>query len=252
MNDTIAAVAGGNALQEDGAAAGRRLFVRLNTAEKVQHLTLVVCFVVLVVTGFMLKIPENLVKPFGQAAESVFYYRSLLHRTAGVVLIVLSFCHLGYLILTAPGRRWLRDMIPGRKDLLDMRDNFLYFTGVRSEPPEFDRFTYQQKMEYGALLMGNTLMSITGLLLWTEYLWSKFLVDVATVIHGMEAILACLAIIIWHMYEIHLRPGKSPFNGMWLTGLMDEEEFREDHALHYKKIMSDPELQKIYLRKETP
>ncbi len=252
MDNSITAVSGRDVAREAEAAVEKRFFVRLNTAERVQHMTLVVCFVLLVVTGFMLKIPENLVKPFGQAAESVFYYRSLLHRTAGVVLILLSFCHVGYLLLTSAGRRWLRDMIPGKKDLLDMRDNFLYFTGARREPPEFDRFTYQQKMEYGALLMGNTLMSITGVLLWTEYLWSKFLVDVATVIHGMEAILACLAIIIWHMYEIHFRPGRSPLNQMWLTGLMDEEEFREDHALHYKKIMSDPELKKIYLRKEAP
>ena len=148
------------------------------------------------------------------------------------------------------GRRWLMDMLPRLKDLTDIRDNVLYYGGIKEQPPEFDRFSYKQKMEYGALIVGNTLMAATGLLLWMEYLWSKFIVDIATIVHGMEAILACLALIVWHMYEIHLGPHKNPLNNMWLTGLMDEEELKAEHPLHYKKIMNDPALQKIYCKRE--
>ena len=252
MGNTIAATSESAVTRPAATATGKRYFVRLNYAERVQHLTLVACFVVLAVTGFMLKIPEELIKPLGGAGETIFYYRSFLHRTAGTVLILLSLYHVTYLLFTPPGRRWLMDMLPGLKDLKDMRDNFLYFAAIKSDPPEFDRFSYKQKMEYGAMLMGNTLMAVSGLLLWTEYLWNKFWVDIATVVHGMEAILACLAVIIWHLYEIHFRPHKHPLNNMWLTGLMDEEELKEDHALHYKKIMRDSELQKIYMSKEDP
>ncbi len=66
----------------------------------------------------------------------------------------------------------------------------------------------------------------------------------------MEAILACLAIMIWHLYDVHLRPRKFPIDNMWITGLIDEEEFREEFPLHYRKIMADPELQKIFIRGE--
>lgn len=229
---------------------GNRYFVRLNYSERVQHSLFAVCFIVLVVTGFMLKIPDSVVKSFGTAGEIVFSYRSILHRTAGTIMMLVGVYHFYYLIFKRAGRRWLIDMLPRLKDLKDMRDNFLYYINLKKEPPEFDRFCYKHKIEYGALIAGTTIVSVTGLILWSQYKWSKFVVDIATLVHGMEAILACLAIIIWHLYEIHFRPHKSPLDNTWLTGVIDEEEMKEEYALHYKKIMNDPELQKIYIKTE--
>ena len=223
-------------------------FVRLNYSERVQHMIFAACFIVLVITGFMLKVPDSIVRSFGEAAEAVFRYRHLLHHTAGTIMILVSVYHIYYLLVKAAGRRWLIDMLPRLKDLTDMRDNFLYYLNIKKEPPEFDRFCYKHKIEYGALIAGTTIMSITGLILWTQYKWSKFVVDIATLVHGMEAILACLAIMIWHFYEVHFRPHKSPLDNTWLTGVIDEAEMREEYALHYKKIMNDPELQKIYMK----
>jgi cytochrome b subunit of formate dehydrogenase len=154
-----------------------------------------------------------------------------------------------YLVFRRDGRRWLWDMLPRPKDLKDFIHNLLYFINVKKEPPEFDRFSYKHKMEYGALILGTTLMSATGLLLWSESRWSKFVLDIATLVHSMEAVLACLAIMVWHMYEIHLKPHKSPLDNVWLTGTVDEDEMKEEYAVHYKKIMADPELQKIYIRR---
>jgi formate dehydrogenase gamma subunit len=239
----------GNAISGAETATGKRCFVRLNRAERVQHVIFAACFVVLVVTGFMLKIPDSAVAFFGPAGEVVFSYRSLLHRTAGIVMIFVCIYHVYYLVFRAAGRRWLVDMLPRPKDLWDMRDNFLYFINIKKEPPEFDRFCYKQKIEYGALIAGTTIVSVTGLILWTQYNWNKFVVDIAALVHGMEAILACLAIMIWHLYEIHFRPHKSPLDNTWLTGVIDEDEMKEEYALHYKKIMNDPELQKIYIKK---
>lgn len=230
---------------------GKRYFVRLNRAERLQHMIFAACFIVLVITGFMLKIPDRIVLYFGPFGETVFSYRSLLHRTAGIVMILVCVYHVYYLIFKAAGRRWLIDMLPRPKDLWDMRDNFLYFIHVKKEPPEFDRFCYKHKIEYGALIAGTTIVSVTGLILWSQSEWSKFVVDIATLVHGMEAILACLAIMIWHFYEVHFKPHKSPLDDTWLTGVIDEEEMKEEYALHYKKIMNDPELQKIYIQKES-
>ncbi len=224
-------------------------FIRLNFSERVQHGIFVVCFIVLVITGFMVKIPEGMVDKLGEAGKVIFYYRSIMHRTAGVIMILVSIYHNYYLIFTAEGRRWLVDMLPRLKDLTDMILNIRYYLGLRNGPPEFDRFCYKHKLEYGALFAGTTLMSITGLLMWTESFWSKFVLDLATLVHGMEAVLACLAIMLWHLYEVHLRPHKFPIDNMWLTGVIDEEEMKEEFPLHYKKIMDDPELKKIYIKK---
>jgi len=236
---------------EPEAVTGARYFVRLNFSERLQHMIFAACFIVLVLTGFMLKIPEEIVKSFGAAGEMVFNLRSTLHRIAGTIMILVCVYHVYYLLFKAAGRRWLMDMLPRPKDVRDVIDNLLYFINIKKEPPEFDRFCYKHKFEYGALIVGTTIMSVTGLILWTQYRWSKFFVDIAGLVHGMEAILACLAIMIWHFYEIHFRPHKFPLDNMWLTGVINEEEMKAEYALHYKKIMNDPELQKIYLKNQS-
>jgi cytochrome b subunit of formate dehydrogenase len=221
------------------AVADERYFVRLNYSEKVQHIIFAVCFFILVTTGFMLKLPEGFLTFFGQAGDVLFRYRSLLHRSAGSVMILIGVYHIYYLLFKPAGRRWLVDMLPRLKDLKDMRDNFLYFLNVKN------------KIEYGALIAGTMIMAVTGLILWTQYEWSKFVVDIAALVHGMEAILASLAIMIWHFYEAHFRHHKTPLDNTWLTGVISEEEMKEEYMLHYKKIMNDPQLQKIFIKGRT-
>ena len=225
-------------------------FVRLNLSERLQHGIFVACFVVLVLTGFMVKIPENITQTLGGAGEAIFYYRGIMHRVAGVVMILVSGYHLYYLIFTAPGRRWLIDMLPRPRDLKDMIANMKYYLGLVDSPPQFDRFCYKHKMEYMALFIGTGLMSITGVFMWAESFWSKFIFDLATLIHGMEAILACLAIMVWHMYEVHLRPHKFPIDNVWITGVITEEEMKDEFPGHYLRIMADPELRKVYVRRK--
>ena len=233
------------------AITGERYFVRLRYSERAQHMIFAGCFFILVVTGFMLKLPEGFLTFFGEAGELLFRYRRLLHRIAGTLMILVGGYHIYYLLCKRAGRRWLMDMLPRLRDLKDMRDNLLYYLHIKEEPPEFDRFCYKHKIEYGALIAGTTIMAATGLILWTQYQWSKFVVDIAALMHGMEAILASLAIMIWHFYEIHFRPHKFPLDNLWITGLISEAEMKEEYGRHYKKIMNDPKLQKIYIREKS-
>jgi len=223
-------------------------FVRLNNDEIRQHFVFVVCFIVLAVTGVMDWLPDKAFQFLGGAKETVFIIRSAVHRTFGTIMILTSIYHVFYLLFRRAGRRWLVDMMPIPKDLKDFIHNMLYYVGIRKTPPEFDRFSYKHKAEYGALIVGTVLMSASGVILWTEFFWNKFVVDIAALIHGMEAVLACLAIIVWHLYEVHLRPHKFPLDDLWLTGVIDEAEMKEEYPLHYRKIMKDPDLQKIYIR----
>ena len=228
-------------------AAGTRYFVRLNNNERIQHLIFVICFFMLVVTGFMVWLPEYMFDFLGNAKEDVFIARGILHRIFGTVMIGVSLYQVYYLITAPSGRLWFRDMMIRKKDFKEFVDNMLYLIGVKEHPPEFDRFSYKHKAEYMALIVGTALMSVTGLILWFEKYWDKFIIDIATLVHSMEAILACLAVMVWHLYEVHLRPHKFPIDKMWLTGIIDETEMKEEYPLHYKKIMSDPELQKIFI-----
>ena len=234
--------------KESEQAVNSRFFVRLNFNERTQHLIFVVCFFILAFTGFMVWLPEKQFHFLGSAKEFVFVARGLLHRIAGTIMILVSIYHLYYLAFKPAGRRWFKDMLPKPKDIKEFFHNMLYLIEVRDEPPEFDRFCYKHKAEYMALIVGTGLMSVSGLILWSEYYWDKFSVDIAALIHGMEAILACLAVLVWHLYEVHLRPHKFPIDNMWLTGIIDEAEMKEEYPLHYKRIMDDPELQKIFMQ----
>lgn len=253
MNENSLPVKPEENLQNPGNKSGRRYFVRLNRSEINQHLIFVICFIILVITGFMDKLPENIINKLGETKEIVFIVRGIVHRIAGVVMIMVSIYHIYYILFKPAGRRWLISMIPTIQDAKDFVSNMLYLLGIMDKEPEFDRFSYKHKFEYLALIVGTTLMSVTGILLWTEQLWNKFYIDIATLVHQMEAILAGMAIIIWHLYEVHFKPGESaPPGNMWLTGLMDEHHMKEEHPLHYKKIMADPSLQKIYMKQENP
>jgi len=225
-----------------------RYFVRLNSNEKIQHLIFVACFFILAFTGFMVWMPERAFRFLGSAKEFVFIARGVLHRIFGIIMILTSIYHIYYLIFKPTGRRWLRDMMPKPKDISDFFYNMLYLLEIKDNPPEFDRFSYKHKAEYMALIVGTGLMSFSGLILWSESFWDKFIIDIAALIHGMEAVLACLAVMVWHLYEVHLRPHKFPIDNLWLTGIIDEEEMKEEYLLHYKKIMNDPELKKIFIQ----
>ncbi len=232
----------------DPGTDGPRFFVRLNRSEKLQHLIFAVCFVVLAITGFMLRIPEKYLTYLGGYREIAFFIRSMLHRCAGVVMISVSLYHVFYLMTRPAGRRWFLDMRPTFRDAKEMFHSLMYYVGWDASPPAFDRFCYKHKLEYGALIAGTTIMSITGMLLWTESLWSKFYLDISALVHGMEAILACLAIMVWHLYEVLLKPHRFPMHKVWLTGVIDEETMKSEYSKHYDNIMADPELQKIYIQ----
>jgi hypothetical protein len=66
-------------------------------------------------------------------------------------------------------------------------------------------------------------MGLTGLLLWANN-WAlrwlpKSVIDVATAMHFYEAILAALAILVWHLYSVIFDPDVYPLETAFLDGL---------------------------------
>jgi hypothetical protein len=49
--------------------------------------------------------------------------------------------------------------------------------------------------------------------------------------HAHEAVLAFLAIVIWHAYNVHLAPGRGFWNWAWIHGRVRREELEAEHPL---------------------
>ena len=50
-------------------------------------------------------------------------------------------------------------------------------------------------------------------------------------IHWYEAILATLAIIVWHLYAVIFDPDAYPMNWAWFDGKMSIEHYEHEHPL---------------------
>lgn len=209
----------------------RRIVVRMELEQRIQHIILLTSFMVLVITGFALKFPESLFARALLMSESV---RSLVHRIAGTMLILISVYHVFYLAAKKSGRRMLFDMLPAPKDATDLLANLRYYFGLGGKPARFGRFTYGEKMEYWALVWGTIVMAATGLMLWFKVgvgnLVPRWWLDVATTVHFYEAILASLAILVWHFYQVIFDPDIYPMNMAWWDGKMAVDVYAHEHA----------------------
>ena len=161
--------------------------VRMNLHQRMQHLVLVVSFIVLALSGFALRFPESWLAWLFGSDEAI---RRWVHRVAGVVMISGGVWHLVYLAITRDGRKLVRDFMPRMEDLRHMAWNLLYFVGKRREPPHFRRFGYVEKLEYWAVVWGSVIMGGTGLMIWLKMditrWFPRWVVDVAITIHYYE------------------------------------------------------------------
>ena len=213
------------------------VMVRMTENQRWQHLVLLTSFIVLVVTGFALKFPEAWIAQVLPMAERV---RSIVHRVAGVILIGAGVYHLFYLAATKEGRRMIRDVAPTPKDAFDAWGTMRHYLGLSRQKPKFGRFNYAEKAEYWALVWGTALMGLTGVMLWAKVwvgdLLARWWVDVATAVHFYEAILATLAIAVWHFYQVFFDPDVYPMNWAWWDGKMPVEHYRHEHELDTESL----------------
>ncbi len=108
-----------------------RLYVRMTGNERLQHLVLLLSFLTLVLTGFMLKFPDSwwvkAIRDFvgGGFADA----RGLIHRIAGSVMIAGAVYHIFYVSFTKRGRQFIKDMLPKIQDVRDAITGLKYNLG---------------------------------------------------------------------------------------------------------------------------
>ena len=210
------------------------MMFRMTANQRWQHLILLTSFIVLVITGFALKFPNSWIAALlgnGNGEK----LRSIIHRVAGVILIGAGFYHIFYLAKAKEGRRLILDIAPRPRDAFDAWATMRYYLGLSKEKPKFGRFNYAEKAEYWALVWGTGLMAVTGVMMWAKVwvgdLLARWWVDVATAIHFYEAILATLAIVVWHFYQVFFDPDVYPMNWAWWDGKMPVEQYCHEHEL---------------------
>lgn len=221
---------------QTSAPAQPRVYVRFALADRVQHLLMLLSFTTLAITG--------LVQEFALNPVSLFIIRlwggvdniRQTHHAAAILLILVGIYHLigvGYKVFVLRQRL---TMLPSLQDVKDAWMAFTYNIGLGKTRPQMGRYTFEEKAEYWALVWGVVIMAITGFMMWNPLTTVKFLpgefIPAAKAAHGAEAVLAVLAIIVWHMYGVHLRR----FNKAMWTGRQTEEEMLHEHPLELADI----------------
>lgn len=195
---------------------------RLMSGFRLAHLLLMLSFVVLAYTGFALKYPDAWWARPLMAWERQTDLRGWLHRMAAIVMIAALAIHVVHLAVSRRARRVIARMRPGRHDFLELWEKIRYWLGLRADPPTSPAVGYPEKLEYISMMWGIAIMAVTGFALWFENLTLRWLpkaaADVATVIHFYEAVLASLAILVWHLYFVIFDPVVYPMDTAWLNG----------------------------------
>ena len=212
-------------------------YERLNRSERLQHFLTLSSFFVLVITGFALKFKWSI--PFLSDQTNVSL-RSNGHRAAALVMVGTSLYHVSYAVFTARGRDQLSRMMPRWQDALDVVAMLQFYAGISDHKPKFGRYSYVEKAEYLALVWGTIVMVVTGFMLWFENETLKRIpmwgLDVATLIHYYEAILATLAIFVWHLYTVIINPDFAPMSLTWIDGKISRHHMEHEHPLELEEI----------------
>jgi len=216
---------GGAARRRGGHDLPGRPNVRMLPFERVEHALLVVSFVTLAWTGFALKYPDQWwARPLLLREGNL---RSIVHRIAAVVFVAVTLTHAISLVVNRRLRRHWTELIPKAEDAREALANFSYNVGLRTARPGRSAHSYIEKAEYWAVVWGAMVMILTGFMLWGNNLmlalFPKLWLDVATSVHFYEALLATLAIVVWHFYGVIFDPDVYPMDTAWLTGVSVKE-----------------------------
>jgi cytochrome b subunit of formate dehydrogenase len=213
-------------------------YERFIRSDRVQHAVMAISFLVLTVTGLPQKFItlnnrylDDLIDLMG-GLETV----RVVHRWAATALMLVTVYHLLAAAHRILVRRVSLSMLPRYQDVVDGLQAVRYNLGLARERPRTDRYTWEEKVEYWSLIWGTVVMIATGFMLWNPVATARFLpgqwIPAAQVIHGGEALLAILAVLVWHFYSVHLRH----FNRSMFTGEMTEYEMEHEHPLELERI----------------
>lgn len=229
---------------------------------RIQHMLTFVTFLALAFTGLPIGFYDHFwAKPLNDFVGGVDVSR-VVHRTLAVTMILTMVYHLFTITLGTIHKivkrkfEYCRTIIPILKDIVDFKDDLLYFAGRRDQRPEMDKFMYKQKLHYFAAAFGNIVMVVSGSSFLFPDVWASILPasiashfqELMRLSHPHEALLALLVIAFWHWYNVHLAPGRFPMQWTFLTGKITREHQIEEHFLEYLRNLVEIPEERSYLQ----
>ena len=229
---------------------------RFTTTQMWLHVSIILSFLLLSVTGLPLKFATapwapGLMKVLGGPEVA-----SWLHRFAAIVTFGYFAVHLAMLfrdivLEKKKGYFWgWRSMTPQLKDVQDLWANVKYFLYMGPRPT-LDRWSYWEKFDYLAVFWGVGMIGVSGLMLWFPDFFTKFLpgwaLNAAYIIHSDEALLATGFIFLFHFFHTHLRPESFPMDPVIFTGSMPLHRFKEERPLEYARMVKEGTLEQHFV-----
>jgi len=227
----------------------KRFYVRFSLTQRVMHLVMILSFFTLAITGMTLKFSYSAWAVVISRALGGFGVTGVLHRIAAVTLMGLFAYHLWqvYKMKIKSDESWFKfifskdSMMFNLNDIKQFWQHFLWFIH-KGERPKYGRFTYWEKFDYFAVFWGVVVIGSTGLMLWFPTFFTRFLpgwmINVATIVHSDEALLATAFIFTIHFFNTHFRPDKFPMDPVIFTGRMSLEELKHDKPGEYERLMA--------------
>ncbi len=234
---------------------GRYYIRRFEVSHRITHLFVILSFMSLALTGMMLKFSGM---PWaGYLSELIGGVRvaGLIHRFAAIITFGYFFSHIVLMLMRKKERRLgvkeflfgPNSMMFNLKDLKDFWGTIKWFLGLGPRP-DYGRWTYWEKFDYFAVFWGVAVIGLSGLMLWFPEFFTRFfpgwLINVATIIHSDEALLAVGFIFTVHFFNTHLRPEAFPMDKVIFTGLVPLEAYKKDRPHEYERLKESGKLKK--------
>ncbi|OGA03903.1 MAG: cytochrome C [Betaproteobacteria bacterium RIFCSPLOWO2_02_64_14] len=234
-------------------AQGRQ-YQRFGGIWRIAHLAFAVSVMMLVLTGMSVLFADSAWAPAFMKQLGSPKVSAIMHRTAAAIMLGIFFVHLVYMALRVVPKWSVSDwfgphsLVPSWKDLSDAVAMFKWFFG-QAPRPVFDRWTYWEKFDYWAVFWGMAIIGGSGMMLAfpeaTASVLPGWIFNIATLVHGEEAILAAVFLFTVHFFNNHFRPDKlPPPDIVMFTGSVPLEEFRREHTLEYNRLVESRQLEK--------
>jgi cytochrome b subunit of formate dehydrogenase len=230
-----------------------RQFIRFTRLQRILHICMIVSFITLALTGLTLKFSYTKWAAVLSRLLGGFESAGNIHRSAALVMFSVFVTHLVdlYRLKRREHGSWRsllfgpNSMLPNRSDFAEFVGTLKWFVGM-GKRPAYGRWTYWEKFDYFAVFWGIAVIGSTGLTLWFPVFFTRFLpgsfLNIATIIHSDEALLATGFIFTVHLFNTHLRPEKFPMDITVFTGRMRLEELERDKPREYESLVASGKL----------
>ncbi len=242
-----------------GLRPGGTAYVRFVSFHRIGHTIMMSSFLGLALTGLPLKYKDapwakSLARAMGGFNNTGFW-----HRFFGVILLVSMLVYIARMVrLLVQGRKQGEGLVklifgsdspvPTLRDLKDFLKMLRWFFGLGPRPG-FDRWSYWEKIDFWGAVADTVIIGSTGLVLWFPNFFCGPLpgttLNIAYVIHSTQALLATGFVFAIHFFNTHLRPDRFPADMSVLTGLVSEEEFKEDRPEYFERLEREGKLEAL-------